>query len=107
MRLTQMVWLGWSRLLPGIRVSSPRQENHAQRRGRLIPGEHLRRFSHGNVQRSLLMKTNLTLLVVRLGLLALLLSILIPQFSTCFAQGTAFTYQGRLNDGASPANGSY
>jgi hypothetical protein len=24
-----------------------------------------------------------------------------------FAQGTAFTYQGRLNDGASPANGSY
>src|SRR5215471_8118917 len=23
------------------------------------------------------------------------------------AQGTAFTYQGRLNDGASPANGSY
>ena len=24
-----------------------------------------------------------------------------------FAQGTAFTYQGRLNDGAAPANGSY
>jgi len=24
-----------------------------------------------------------------------------------FAQGTAFTYQGRLNDGTSPANGSY
>ena len=24
-----------------------------------------------------------------------------------YAQGTAFTYQGRLNDGASPANGSY
>ena len=24
-----------------------------------------------------------------------------------FAQGTAFTYQGRLNDGASVANGSY
>jgi hypothetical protein len=23
------------------------------------------------------------------------------------AQGTAFTYQGRLNDGANPANGSY
>jgi len=23
------------------------------------------------------------------------------------AQGTAFTYQGRLNDGGSPANGSY
>src|ERR1700720_3294703 len=28
-------------------------------------------------------------------------------FSTLFAQGTAFTYQGRLNDGGSPANGSY
>src|SRR5215471_15583450 len=24
-----------------------------------------------------------------------------------FAQGTAFTYQGRLNDGANPASGSY
>ena len=24
-----------------------------------------------------------------------------------FAQGTAFTYQGRLNDGGAPANGSY
>src|ERR1051325_4856455 len=24
-----------------------------------------------------------------------------------FAQGTAFTYQGRLNDGANPANGVY
>ena len=24
-----------------------------------------------------------------------------------FAQGSAFTYQGRLNDGSSPANGSY
>jgi Chaperone of endosialidase len=29
------------------------------------------------------------------------------QLSTAFAQGTAFTYQGRLNDGANPANGSY
>src|SRR5262245_48406244 len=27
--------------------------------------------------------------------------------SPAFAQGTAFTYQGRLNDGASPANGIY
>ncbi len=27
--------------------------------------------------------------------------------STAFAQGTAFTYQGRLNDGATPANGQY
>src|SRR5437899_1064910 len=27
--------------------------------------------------------------------------------SSVFAQGTAFTYQGRLNDGANPATGSY
>ncbi len=31
---------------------------------------------------------------------------LIP-VDTLFAQGTAFTYQGRLNDGGSPANGNY
>ena len=36
----------------------------------------------------------------------LLLSTLSPQLST-FAQGTAFTYQGRLNDGANVASGSY
>src|SRR5205807_10428392 len=29
------------------------------------------------------------------------------QLSTVQAQGTAFTYQGRLNDTGSPANGSY
>ena len=29
------------------------------------------------------------------------------QPTTAHAQGTAFTYQGRLNDGANPANGSY
>ncbi len=29
------------------------------------------------------------------------------QFSTTYAQGTAFTYQGRLNSGNAPANGSY
>jgi hypothetical protein len=39
--------------------------------------------------------------------LLVLLSTLIPQFSTVFAQGSAFTYQGRLNDGGAPANGSY
>ena len=27
--------------------------------------------------------------------------------NSSFAQGTAFTYQGRLNDGANPANGTY
>ena len=29
------------------------------------------------------------------------------QLSTAFAQGTAFMYQGRLNDNGSPANGNY
>ncbi len=50
------------------------------------------------------MKTRLTL-VKGLDLL-LLLSTIADQPST-FAQGTAFTYQGRLNDGANPANGIY
>ncbi len=36
-----------------------------------------------------------------------LLSILNLQFSTADAQGTAFTYQGRLNVGGNPANGNY
>ena len=41
-------------------------------------------------------------------LLALLaLSNLIPQLSTAHAQGTAFNYQGRLNDGGNSANGIY
>ncbi len=31
----------------------------------------------------------------------------VAQPSTIFAQGTAFTYQGRLNDTGQPANGSY
>src|SRR5215831_6712830 len=48
------------------------------------------------------MKTNRTI-----ALLVLTLSTLNLQLSTAFAQGTAFTYQGRLNDGAGPANGAY
>ncbi len=36
-----------------------------------------------------------------------LLSALNPQLSTLHAQGTAFTYQGRLNDAGAPANGAY
>jgi hypothetical protein len=36
---------------------------------------------------------------------AILFSILTPEFSNCFAQGTGFTYQGRLDDGGPPANG--
>src|SRR2546421_7397605 len=31
----------------------------------------------------------------------------VAQLPTCRAQGTAFTYQGRLNDGGAPANGTY
>jgi hypothetical protein len=45
------------------------------------------------------MKTPLTLLVAALGSLT--------SGPLLHAQGTAFTYQGRLNDGANPANGSY
>ena len=41
-----------------------------------------------------------------LGVLALF-STLNPQLSTAFAQGTAFTYQGRLNFNDSPAAGNY
>ncbi|MCX6929246.1 MAG: hypothetical protein NT154_39410 [Verrucomicrobia bacterium] len=40
-----------------------------------------------------------------LALLAL--AILNPLLTTVFAQGTAFNYQGRLMDGANPANGIY
>jgi|SRR5665213_1493853 len=51
------------------------------------------------------MKTKFTLTYIALALLAL--STLNPQLSTCVAQGTAFTYQGRLNVGGSPASGNY
>jgi hypothetical protein len=37
----------------------------------------------------------------------LLLSTLTPQLSPVFAQGTAFTYQGRLLDEGAPADGTY
>jgi hypothetical protein len=50
------------------------------------------------------MKTKLT--VIKRAALLLLLSTLNYQLST-FAQGTASTYQGRLNDGANVANGAY
>ncbi len=42
----------------------------------------------------------------RAALLLLLLSTLSLQPSTTVAQGTIFTYQGRLNDGGQPANGT-
>jgi hypothetical protein len=49
------------------------------------------------------MKTKLTL--IRNAAILLLLSTINHQIST-YAQGTAFTYQGRLNDGGAPANGT-
>ena len=45
--------------------------------------------------------------LLRYGLLAFLLSVINFPFSTLFAQGSAFTYQGRLTDSGSPANGNY
>jgi hypothetical protein len=45
-------------------------------------------------------------IVLALALLTCL-STLNLQLSTAFAQGTAFTYQGRLNTSGSPANGLY
>src|SRR5882672_2282502 len=44
--------------------------------------------------------------LIKRAALLFLLSTLNPQLST-WAQGTAFTYQGRLADGSNPANGSY
>ena len=40
-------------------------------------------------------------------IVSLLFALLGAQPSTAFAQGTTFTYQGRLNSNGSPANGSY
>src|SRR5712672_3512617 len=37
----------------------------------------------------------------------LIISALFTTVTSAFAQGTAFTYQGRLNDNGQPANGSY
>ena len=47
------------------------------------------------------------LLIKALALLLALFSTLNVQLSTVHAQGTAFTYQGRLNDGGQPATGIY
>jgi len=51
------------------------------------------------------MKTTSRHRLMPLTLLAL--STLNRQPSTGHAQGTAFTYQGRLNSGTNPANGTY
>ena len=52
------------------------------------------------------MKTKLHRFCYLFATLALLAA-LNSQLSTAFAQGTAFTYQGRLNNGTNPANGHY
>jgi hypothetical protein len=51
------------------------------------------------------MKTPLNLPFIPVALLAL--ASLSARLSTCHAQGTAFTYQGRLDSGSSPANGIF
>lgn len=45
--------------------------------------------------------------IITLAATLSLLSAINSQLSTVHAQGTAFTYQGRLNNGPNPANGSY
>lgn len=52
------------------------------------------------------MKTKLHRFCYLFATLALLAA-LNSQLSTAFAQGTAFTYQGRLNNSTNPANGHY
>jgi len=53
------------------------------------------------------MKTKIKSALTRAALALAALSTFNLQLSTAHAQGTAFTYQGRLNDGANPANGNY
>jgi hypothetical protein len=53
------------------------------------------------------MKTKTKSIVKLIALALLALSTLNYQLSTAFGQGTAFTYQGRLNAGGSPASGLY
>ena len=45
--------------------------------------------------------------MIQYAAVLLLLSTFNPQLSTCFAQGTAFTYQGQLQNNGSPASGTY
>src|SRR5207245_11225973 len=53
------------------------------------------------------MKTNLLTQSIKAFSLMLLLSTLNSRLSTAFAQGTGFTYQGRLVQHGAPANGLY
>src|SRR5271167_4299224 len=55
------------------------------------------------------MKTKIYILdaAANLLLLSILTTLCWAPLSSASAQGTAFTYEGRLNDGGNPANGSY
>src|SRR5439155_24127885 len=53
------------------------------------------------------MKTNCTQSRGLIALLAIMSLALTSQLSTTFAQGSAFTYQGRLNDSGGTASGNY
>ena len=52
------------------------------------------------------LKTFMNIYIRNLLILSGLISTLTFQPSSAFAQGTAFTYQGRFNDGGTPANGT-
>src|SRR5258708_15478034 len=52
-------------------------------------------------------KTHSTFRISQFALALALLSTLNTQVSTLFAQGTSFSYQGRLLDNGAPANGTY
>src|SRR5262249_11962263 len=51
-------------------------------------------------------KNKFIILIQRAAFLLVVSALQLP-FSTAYAEGTAFTYQGRLNDGGGPVNGSY
>ena len=53
------------------------------------------------------MKTQFTLKLIHRAAWLLLLSCFTFHVSPLLGQGTAFTYQGRLNDGGGPASGIY
>jgi hypothetical protein len=53
------------------------------------------------------MKSRIQHTLLALALLSTFTTFYVAQPSTCFAQGTAFTYQGRLNNTNGPASGTY
>ena len=81
--------LSLARWLAPLIIAGLQMRTAATRKRLLFPGERT-------------MKSKITL--TTLALLAL--STLSPESPTAFAQGTAFTYQGRLNNSGGPANGS-